>query len=68
MIMMMKCSNRKVKKNMRLMEYQQFCQMLFMGRLLPSCAILYEEGCSFVKGKKQPTVKVCPWCGVGLLS
>ena len=32
---------------------------LFMGGLLPSCAIFYEEGCSFVKGKKQPRLLSC---------
>ena len=37
---------------------------LFMGGLLPSCAILYEEGCSFVKGKKQPTLLSCSPIGV----
>ena len=32
---------------------------LFMGGLLPTCAILYEEGCSFVNGKKQLTLLSC---------
>ena len=37
---------------------------LFMGGLLPSCAIFYEEGCSFVKGKKQLTLLSCSPLGV----
>ena len=37
---------------------------LFMGGLLPSCAIFYEEGCSFLNGKKQPTLLSCSPIGV----
>ena len=37
---------------------------LFMGGLLPSCAIFYEEGYSFVKGKKQPRLLSCSPLGV----
>ena len=37
---------------------------LFMGGLLPSCAIFYEEGCSFVKDKKQPRLLSCSPLGV----
>ena len=37
---------------------------LFMGGLLPSCAIFYEEGCTFLNGKKQPTLLSCSPIGV----
>ena len=37
---------------------------LFMGGLLPSCAIFYEEGCSFLNGKKQLTLLSCSPIGV----
>ena len=38
--------------------------ILFMGGLLPSCAIFYEESCSFVNGKKEPTLLSCSPIGV----
>ena len=37
---------------------------LFMGGLLPLCAIFYEEGCTFLNGKKQLTLLSCSPIGV----
>ena len=37
---------------------------VFMAALMPSCAIFYEEGSSFIRGKHQPKLINCSPCGV----
>ena len=37
---------------------------VFMSALMPSCAIFYEEGSSFITGKHQPKLLNCSPCGV----
>ena len=37
---------------------------VFMPALMPSCAIFYEEGSSFIKGSHQPKLINCSPCGV----
>ena len=37
---------------------------VFMSALMPSCAIFYEEGSSFIRGKHQPKLINCSPCGV----